>query len=154
VPMFAHHGRSAYDDMERAVCLAPGCHARPNPDLRIAVCTDCASVIAYAYHAKVRNDQRDQEPEEAARAAAGEFGLYGLVYFIRLGNRIKIGFTTNLALRMEQLPHEEILGVMPGFMRDEKRCHKAFAHLRRAGEWFEDAPELRAFIADVATAAA
>lgn len=152
--MFAHRGPSAYADLVRAECLAPGCHAAPNPDLRIAVCTSCAAVIAFAYYGRIRNPQADQTPEEAERADAGEIGLFGLVYFVRLGNRVKIGFTTNLAARMAAIPHEEILGVMPGSLRDEKRCHAAFAHLRTTGEWFEDAPDLRAFIADIAASTA
>src|SRR5690242_15358709 len=63
----------------------------------------------------------------------------GLVYFIRHGDRIKIGWTSNLKQRMANLPHDEILGTVPGTMADEKRCHHAFAHLRANGrEWFRE----------------
>jgi hypothetical protein len=74
----------------------------------------------------------------------------GYVYFVRFRDRIKIGYTTNMISRMDAVPHEEILAVHPGTMRDEKRCHEAFAHLRENGEWFRIEPDLLAFIEDVA----
>jgi hypothetical protein len=73
----------------------------------------------------------------------------GLVYFLRLGNRVKIGFTRNIGSRLAVLPHDEVLGVAVGGFADEKRCHDAFAHLRTTGEWFKAEPDLLAFIADV-----
>lgn len=73
----------------------------------------------------------------------------GAVYFIRLGDRVKIGFSRNLKARLVALPHEEVLAVVPGTVQDEKRCHAAFAHLRQTGEWFRAEPDLLAFIADV-----
>lgn len=73
----------------------------------------------------------------------------GVVYFIRFGDRVKIGFTTNLAGRLADLPHDEVLGTVPGAMADERRCHAAFAHLRVTGEWFRAEPELLSFIEDV-----
>lgn len=73
----------------------------------------------------------------------------GYVYFLRFRDRIKIGFSTCLVSRFEAIPHEEILGYVPGTMRDEKRCHAAFAHLRENGEWFRIEPDLLEFIASV-----
>jgi hypothetical protein len=78
----------------------------------------------------------------------------GLVYFVRFRDRVKIGFTTNLAQRMVDIPHDEILGTVAGTMEDEKRCHIAFAHLREQGEWFRIEPDLLAFITDVTSKAA
>jgi hypothetical protein len=73
----------------------------------------------------------------------------GHVYFIRFGQRVKIGFTTNWRRRLSALPYDEILALMPGTMLDEKRCHAAFAHLRDVGEWFRVAPDLLAFVASL-----
>lgn len=78
----------------------------------------------------------------------------GLVYFIRFGGLIKIGWTSDLQQRMASVPNEEILGTVPGTMDDEKRCHVAFAHLRVKGEWFRPEPDLLAFITDVTVKAA
>jgi T5orf172 domain. len=73
------------------------------------------------------------------------------VYIVKLGDRVKIGFTTNMHQRMRDVPHEEILAVVPGTMQDEARCHAAFAHLRVAGEWFRAEPELLQFAREVDT---
>lgn len=80
-------------------------------------------------------------------------GPDGVVYIIRLGDRVKIGFTRNLRQRMLDLPHEEILTMVPGTVEDERRCHAAFAHLRVAGEWFRAEPDLLAFAQEVDTRA-
>lgn len=63
---------------------------------------------------------------------------------------MKIGFTTNMVNRMKAVPHEAILGTVPGTMVDERGYHAQFAHLRVTGEWFRAEPDLLAFIADVA----
>jgi hypothetical protein len=73
----------------------------------------------------------------------------GVIYFARFGDKVKIGFTTNLRGRLDAIPHDEILGTAPGMLADEKRCHAAFAHLREQGEWFRAEPDLLAFIKDV-----
>lgn len=73
----------------------------------------------------------------------------GYVYFARFGDRIKIGFTTNLKQRMGNIPHDQMIGSVPGTMSDEKRCHAAFEHLRIVGEWFEPGQDLLDFIDEV-----
>ena len=75
-----------------------------------------------------------------------------VVYFIRAGDFIKIGFTSkNVAARVRDfktgctLP-TEILGTMPGGISDERQLHSRFAHLRSSGEWFHAKDELISFI--------
>lgn len=75
----------------------------------------------------------------------------GQVYFVRFSDRIKIGFSTNVEVRLRTVPHDEIMAMIPGTMRDEKRCHAAFAHLRENGEWFRMEQDLVDFIADLPT---
>lgn len=72
-----------------------------------------------------------------------------LVYYMRLGNRIKIGTTTNLRGRLSSLQPEELLGTEAGDASLERERHRMFAHLRVCGEWFRDDPSLRAHIARV-----
>lgn len=69
----------------------------------------------------------------------------GLVYIIRMGNRIKIGFTRNLTQRMRDVPNEEILAVFPGSMADEGALHKRFDEFRTVGEWFTADPSIIAY---------
>lgn len=69
----------------------------------------------------------------------------GWIYFMRREHLIKIGTTTDLRRRAQQL-NAEILARTPGSYAEEKRLHHRFASLRRHGEWFEPAPELMSLI--------
>lgn len=54
--------------------------------------------------------------------------------------------------RLKALPHDELLGSVPGTYADEQRWHLVFADLREQGEWFRDTPELRQAITDAVRA--
>lgn len=58
------------------------------------------------------------------------------VYYARIGNRVKIGTSTNVAKRMEEINPEELLVTEPGGAGLEHMRHLEFAHLRTHGEWF------------------
>ncbi len=72
-----------------------------------------------------------------------------VVYYFRVGNRIKIGYTGNLAIREKDLAPEEVLGWEPGSYELERRRHEQFASHRIAREWFEDCPAIRKHIASL-----
>lgn len=59
-----------------------------------------------------------------------------VVYYIRFGDRIKIGFSRNLGRRLTAIPHDELLTVEPGARKVEANRHRQFAPLRIIGEWF------------------
>lgn len=84
-------------------------------------------------------------PKSAARAQVGQ----SYVYFLRLGDRIKIGYTTNLKERLKNLPHEEVLCVIPGTMDDERRYLEQWSCERTAGEWFRASTGLLEFVAQM-----
>jgi hypothetical protein len=71
-----------------------------------------------------------------------------IVYYIRFGDRIKIGTTSNLRQRMLSVYHDEILAVEQGGRPEEAARHRQFARLMVASqrEWFHLAPELVAHI--------
>lgn len=76
-----------------------------------------------------------------------------LVYFIAGAGLIKIGCTTNLTSRFRAIRNSspvpvELLGTMRGGSLAEAFAHDRWAGQRRHGEWFEDTPELRAYIAE------
>lgn len=80
------------------------------------------------------------------------------VYFVSapLVRLIKIGGSKSLGHRIAGLcgsiPIElELLGVLPvkTWRSAEREHHEKFSVLRRRQEWFEDAPDLRAYIAEV-----
>lgn len=69
-----------------------------------------------------------------------------VVYYIRFGDRIKIGHTTNLYLRLAVLPHDELLAIEPGPLDLERMRQRQFAEHRISakGEWFRVHPDLLA----------
>lgn len=67
------------------------------------------------------------EEEKAQRA---------IVYYMRLGNLVKIGWTTNLDSRRADLNPQEVMATEPGGREVERERHKQFADLRIHGEWF------------------
>lgn len=71
-----------------------------------------------------------------------------VVYFIRMGDLIKIGTTTNLRRRVMglSLTMKHVLATVRGGWVVERELHERFAHLREHGEWFRAEPELLRFI--------
>lgn len=66
----------------------------------------------------------------------------GYVYFLRAGNVVKIGFTTNLrqrwaALRIANPETTFICHFVKGTQRTEREFHKRFSEYRVRGEWFD-----------------
>jgi hypothetical protein len=59
-----------------------------------------------------------------------------VVYYMRICNRVKIGYTTNLVSRLSSINPEELLVVEPGDRAKEAMRHQEFGHLRVDGEWF------------------
>jgi hypothetical protein len=74
-----------------------------------------------------------------------------VVYFLRGGDTIKIGYTTNLAARQRSLETAsavplELLASVPGDRREEARLHREWWHLHIRGEWFHADEELLRYI--------
>lgn len=93
--------------------------------------------------------------EEMSRRAKEKYDteLAGLtegswVYYIRVGDQIKIGVSVRPVERAKalSLTAEHIVGLERGAHIIERQRHKQFAHLRRHGEWFTAAPDLLAHI--------
>jgi hypothetical protein len=75
----------------------------------------------------------------------------GWVYYIRMGDLVKIGYALDVAKRMRAYPPTaELLAAHPGTQLVEREMHKRFkADLARGREWFRESPELVAHIAQV-----
>lgn len=87
----------------------------------------------YAIGEEATARHRASRPLSSATIAASERAV---VYYMRIGNRVKIGFTTGLAERLKVINPEEIMAVEPGGYELEQRRHREFRHLRTHGEWF------------------
>lgn len=93
-----------------------------------------------SYKSKPRSNQRLKNPT--------------CVYFIRSGDLIKIGYTSDLEERKRNLQVSnptiiEVLKTIPGGYPEEQQLHKRFAHLNKTGEWFYAVQELTDFIQSI-----
>lgn len=76
-------------------------------------------------------DEASEEPDRFA-LKPGQ-----VVYYMRIGNRVKIGVTANLRSRIAAINPEEVMVTEPGNRILEKVRHEQFSDLRVYGEWFE-----------------
>jgi uncharacterized DUF497 family protein len=91
-----------------------------------------ASFVSYQDQERevIRDHTREQrERREIVVDRARERGTV-VVYYIRIGDYIKIGTTADLAQRMSVLQPDEILATEPGYLEIEKKRHEQFRHLR------------------------
>lgn len=81
---------------------------------------------------------------EAATAADAKHDPHHrpIVYYIRFGDRIKIGTSASFRKRLESLPYDEVLGIELGGVALEGRRHAQFKAERITGEWFKASPRL------------
>lgn len=100
--------------------------------------------------ALVRNDERNKRArlEQSLRRGTSEPGW---VYYARIGELIKIGFTLDLPRRIASYPPNTVLlAAHPGTRELEGQMHKRFAELRARGrEWFRSGRVLEGHITDV-----
>lgn len=81
-------------------------------------------------------EERKRLADEHAESVRAAIEDKATTYYMRIGNRVKIGYSTNLDLRMRTFNPEELLATEPGGRVREAALHRQFASLRTAGEWF------------------
>lgn len=74
----------------------------------------------------------------------------GEIYFVRVDDLVKVGWTTKLADRVRAYgPKAELLAHYPGTRADETALHQQLAPARfRGREWYSDTDIIRAFVAE------
>lgn len=91
--------------------------------------------------------QGDSRPEHVRQAIERIDWRPAVVYYIRFGDRIKIGTTYSLRRRLSSLPVDELLAIEHGSYDQEAKRHEQFAETRIGStEWFHASPELEAHI--------
>lgn len=90
---------------------------------------------------QARQEWRMQQDADIARRMQ-KHEATARVYYARLGNRLKIGYTHNVRKRMAQLMPEELMATERGGEAVEAERHRQFGHLRTHGEWFRYEDEL------------
>lgn len=132
-------------------CIWPGC---PNTKFHeLMVCKVHRQVIADY----VDPDTRWQQQRTAANIEAVDRGekiqgdIGGHVYFVRVGDLIKIGYSTQPYQRLRAYPpNAEVLGVFPGTRKSEADLHGRFRFaLQKGREWFRPADEILEYIAEM-----
>jgi len=123
-------------------CCAPKCDRDSWPDVPIPLCQKHA--LAIWLHVT--------DMIEKSFTPAPVLPTSSVVYFIRVGSRIKIGTTTSLIARLDAYrtngPEEpEVLLVVAGGRTEEKQVHELFKADRVRGEWFTPSAALLDFIA-------
>lgn len=92
-------------------------------------------------------------PDRTASLAQGTYEQErkGTIYFIRIGDLVKIGKTLDLVRRLSTFsyPNLELLATEPGYTLREVQLHNRFVGCRHRGEWFHASPELLNYIASL-----
>lgn len=164
------HPRKRVRLMEQAraslkVCIMPHCNKAPMYDQdgdNLGLCLGCALPIGAYFdylnevpkltEAKLQRTLRDRaaqdhRAEERCRRAQAP----GWIYYVRIGDRVKIGYAADVALRIRAYPPEtKLLAVHPGTLTLEHDMHQRFQGSRAAGrEWYYPHNDLLEHIADV-----
>jgi hypothetical protein len=146
---------------ERQFCCWPRCFAYLE-DLRMPLCDTHVAEVYNSVRGSVFDDLAHDMRTAVAKGSAATRDASGNIYFIRFGNRIKIGFSVQPQVRLGAIPHDEVLAVIPGTLADERALHRRFDHLRETlpgkgpgpREWFRIAPDLVQYIAEAKRQAA
>lgn len=128
------------------ICCCPGCETRTWDNAPVPLCREHAMAIWVCIN----------ETLKAKLAPLDELPApdrLPVVYFIRVGDRVKIGTTIGLRGRLESIrtmtaDEPEVLLVVPGGHAEERQLHALFIAERVRGEWFRPSERLMQFIAE------
>jgi hypothetical protein len=142
-------------------CCAPDCDKAPEPSYPVPLCGQHVYVTLRHYQQQLETMQR-LHPDLAERLIAQHEAEarkplrkpHHVVYFLRFGERVKIGTSGNLTERLREVPHDEVIGTIPGNATVEREWHVRWADIRIKGEWFHATPELLATIGQAVAKAA
>jgi hypothetical protein len=121
-----------------------------------------AADLTAKWHEALKEDRanRPRRPRDrAGRPAAAPSGARSYVYFLQVGDRIKIGVSWGPLSRVSSIagsahaPISKVV-IVPGNRADERRLHRQFERYRSNGEWFEAKAPLAVLIARCAMAGA
>ena len=139
------------------------CNTESAPGLKLPVCADHAISIYRDMAALIDSAQGDplfmlhlgigsldQRRRERNRNAASRIdgaleSGEPTVYYVLVGEKVKIGYTANLTQRLRAYPPDaELLATEPGDKELERTRHQQFReYLTHGREWFAPGPALR-----------
>lgn len=126
------------------------CWDTPHPASRHGLCAHHWDAVANDWQ-EANPSEEDQIKAMLLAAERGKPGAPGFVYYLRFGDRVKVGYSTDVRTRVQQVPNDEVLAVEPGDFRVEKQRHAMFADALIPGqlEWFEATPDILGFAGDI-----
>lgn len=153
-------------------CIYLGCRNQVSPRYRLPLCQDHILAIWATVEQDMKSDgltldevinaaaeairQRERDDAEVLKASAERMkreldARPGDVYYIQVGDRVKIGHSKDVQKRLASYPpNSTVLAYHPGSRADERRMHQKFkAYLVEGREWFRDCGEIRDHIAAV-----
>lgn len=169
------------EGIDWSVCVVPGCGEeitvgvfrnvqpsnRRDPSLELPICFRHAAVVvemmlpALAREGRFveaiadLNEERAkrQKREEVDRQARFMARENGDIYFVRVGDLVKVGWTRNLWSRLKSYgASAELLVSYPATRQDETNLHRQLTPARAKGrEWYEDGAVIAHFIDEALT---
>jgi len=111
-----------------------------------------AVTAAMAKAARIRKIEKKQKAVMNTMRKTSEHDGDGLVYYMRINGRVKIGYTSNLLQRSRNYPPgTELLAVEPGTRDTEARRHNQFSRsLAQGREWFAESDAIKAHVSELA----
>lgn len=116
-------------------CSCCGYRSMIDPvDMSFAHCEKC--------HQRIHDPEMIERMVEQSAAASEKRralrGVLGVVYYMRFGDRVKIGYTSDLHARALEVPNDEVLAAEPGGYETERKRHLQFAEFKVPAfkEWF------------------
>lgn len=93
-------------------------------------------------------EKRFKQYDEVEAAVKARGDKPGWVYYLQVGDKVKIGFSENPERRLKSYPPESsLLAIHPGTRADERAVHATFKPFLTAGrEWFTPSKTLDAHI--------
>lgn len=155
-------------------CPVPGCANRIWASRNLPVCSDCACTIATIMHrpeqqrstqleleamtlrATIRRQTQElrelRTPSDATHRTDQDRAVEGVIYYLRVGAYIKVGWTSDLEKRMRAYsPDSVLLATEPGTRKDEAKRHRLLAvHRTHGREWYAMTPSVMHHIEQVA----
>lgn len=132
----------------RDICCAHGCRADSVFVSREVPLCERHSIRAYGHIIEfIRLHGQNRPPRPMDERIPGVLGIPLVektwhVYYVQFGDRVKIGVTSNLVRRLDELPWDKLLTVEKGDREVEQERHKQFASDRVNGEWFRMSNEI------------
>ena len=132
--------QNAADPVTRLAAACPECGVRAllaSLARKTAKCENCGNVLTADEARRLSEAAAATQKPAAPRPTP-------VVYYLRVGQLIKIGYTSDLPQRLRAYPPDTlVLATEPGDMSLEQQRHRQFSWHRVAGrEWFDPAPPL------------